>query len=50
MLVDYVIKCSRLIYGMTYKQIRQLAEDWCVNFPVAELITRLQELTGYRAL
>jgi hypothetical protein len=28
MLVDYVIKCSKLNYGMTYKQIRQLAYDY----------------------
>jgi hypothetical protein len=27
MLVDYVIKCSKLNYGMTYKQFRQLAYD-----------------------
>jgi len=28
MLVDYVIKCSKLNYGMTYKQIRQLAYQY----------------------
>ena len=27
MLLDYVIKCSKLNYGMTYKQFRQLAYD-----------------------
>jgi len=27
MLVDYVIKCSKMNYGMTYKSIRQLAYD-----------------------
>jgi hypothetical protein len=28
MLVDYVIKCSKLSYGMTYKQILQLTYDY----------------------
>jgi hypothetical protein len=27
-----------------------MAKECSVNFPVAGLITRLQELTGYRAL
>jgi len=27
MLVDYVIKCSKLNYGMTHKQVHQLAYD-----------------------
>jgi len=26
--VDYVIKCSKMNYGMTYKQILQLADDY----------------------
>jgi hypothetical protein len=51
-LVDYIIECSNLNYGMTYKQI-WLAYDYdrlqC-KFPVAGLITRLQGLIGYRAL
>jgi len=52
-LVDYIIECSNLNYGMTYKQIHRLAYDYgrlqC-KFPVAGLITRLQGLIGYRAL
>lgn len=28
MLVDYIIKCSKMNYGMTYTQIRQLAYDY----------------------
>jgi len=31
MLVDYVIKCSKMNYGMTYKQIRQLAYDYGIR-------------------
>ena len=27
-LMDYIIKCSKLNYGMTYKQTRQLAYDY----------------------
>jgi hypothetical protein len=52
--VDYIIKWSKLKYGMTCKQIRQLAYDFGrrveYNFPLIGMTIRLQELTGYRAL
>jgi hypothetical protein len=34
MLVDYIIKCSKLNYGMTHKPVCKLAYDngWIVNF------------------